>query len=164
MRSCFARPLPFTQPQDLVRLYTEFPNFPGGGLHKFWVSEPEVFKLKEAHSFSSLGAWQTGGVNLSKGGEPVRATAGFVSADLLRGVGVHPLLGRLPSSDEDKPGAPVTAVLAYGEWRAYFGGDRSVLGRRIYIDSRPATVIGVMPAGFAFPPAEIDVPPLLTAL
>jgi len=89
------RPLPFAQPERLVRIYTEFPHYQGGGLHKFWVSEPEVFKLKQAHSFSALGAWQTGGVNLSKGGDPARATAAFVSAALLRGLGIHPLLGRL---------------------------------------------------------------------
>src|SRR6476660_4384918 len=51
------RPLPYNGSHDLVRLYTEFPGFPGGGLHKFWVSEPEVFDLQTARSFESIGAW-----------------------------------------------------------------------------------------------------------
>ena len=62
------RPLPYAQPEQLVRLYTEFPTFPNGGLPRFWTSAPEFFDLRrDTHSWASLDAWQTGGTNL--GGE-----------------------------------------------------------------------------------------------
>ncbi len=47
------RPLPYRQSERLVRLYSEFPNFPGGGLKKFWISGPEYLELKrESYSLS----------------------------------------------------------------------------------------------------------------
>src|ERR1700750_1147086 len=95
------RPLPYPHPEQLTRLYTEFPDFSGGGLHKFWVSEPEVFELKKAHSFSHLGAWAISGTNLATGTEPVRVTTGYVSADLLAELQIQPIVGRLISQSGD---------------------------------------------------------------
>jgi putative ABC transport system permease protein len=63
------RPLPYPNSNRLVRIYTEFPTFPNGGLHKFWVSEPEVFDLKAAKSFQSIGAWATSGMNIAGPGD-----------------------------------------------------------------------------------------------
>ena len=65
------RPLHYRDPDRLVRLYTEFPNFPNGGLRRFWTSAPEWDELsRELQSFSSLDAWASGGVNLSASQEP----------------------------------------------------------------------------------------------
>jgi hypothetical protein len=52
------KPLPFAGPERMVRIYSEFPNFPGGGLHKFWLSGPEYMDLKrEAKLWESLDGW-----------------------------------------------------------------------------------------------------------
>ena len=60
------RPLPYPNSNRLVRIYTEFPTFPNGGLHKFWVSDSEIFDLqKSAKSFDLIGASSTTGVNLA---------------------------------------------------------------------------------------------------
>src|SRR5947209_17517472 len=60
------QPLPYRDPSRLVRIYTEFPTFPGGGLHKFWVSEPEIFDIKNAaKSFDAVGAWYTESDNIA---------------------------------------------------------------------------------------------------
>lgn len=150
------RPLPYPHPQQLTRLYTEFPTFPGGGLHKFWVSEPEVFELKKAHSFSSLGAWAVGGANLASGVQPARVTGASVSADLWKELQVAPLLGRTIQASDDVPGAPRVLLLSYSEWRNAFGGEKSVIGRSVYLDGAQVTVIGVMPRGFTFPPGEME--------
>jgi putative ABC transport system permease protein len=158
------RPLPYPHPEQLTRLYTEFPDFPGGGLHKFWVSEPEVFELKKAHSFSRVGAWAVNGTDLAAGTEPVRVTTGYVSSDLLAELQIQPLLGRVISQSDDQPGAPKVVLLSYGEWKSLLGGDRSVIGRTVYLDGARATVIGVMPKGFVFPPGEIDPPLAWSAL
>jgi len=59
------RPLPYSHPEQLVRVYTEFPTFPNGGLPRFWTSAPEFFDLRrDTHSWASRDAWQTGGTNL----------------------------------------------------------------------------------------------------
>src|ERR1700687_1353873 len=71
------RPLPYSHPEQLVRVYTEFPTFPNGGLPRFWTSAPEFFDLRrDTHSWASLDAWQTGGTNLGGKSQPVGGTAG----------------------------------------------------------------------------------------
>src|SRR5215475_5899016 len=70
------RPLPYRDPERLVRMYTEFPTFPNGGLRRFWVSAPEFLDLRrDLKSWETLDAWTVGGVNLGGGHEPVRLTA-----------------------------------------------------------------------------------------
>ena len=68
--------------------------------------------------------------------------------DVLR---VHPAIGRTFTADEDKPGGPRVVVIGHALWRQRFGGDQSIVGRRIRLDGVERTVVGVMPAGFAFP-------------
>jgi len=83
VNSVVLRPLLYPDSNRLVRIYTEFPKFPNSGLHKFWVSDSEVFDLqKSAKSFDLLGASQTSGVNLAGLHQPKRATATFVSAEV----------------------------------------------------------------------------------
>jgi predicted permease len=65
--------------------------------------------------------------------------------------GVRPMLGRTYLPGEEQQGRNSVAVLSYGLWKNYFNGDRSVLSRTVKLDGRDFTVIGVMPAGFAFP-------------
>src|SRR5579871_6563390 len=74
------RPLPYKSPEQLARIYTEFPNFPNGGLHRFTISGPEIFDLKkDLKSWQNIEAWFTGGANLAGDTEAIRATATFAS-------------------------------------------------------------------------------------
>src|ERR1700724_4092336 len=83
------RPLPYLHPEQLVRVYTEFPTFPNGGLHRFWTSGPEFLDLRrDTHSWSSLDLWITGGANLAGKTQPVRVTAAYVSGGLLEKLAV----------------------------------------------------------------------------
>src|SRR5262247_602532 len=69
------RPLPYVQPQRLVKIYSEFGNFPGGGLRRFWLSAPEYLDLKrDTKSWESLDGWVNGGANLTGQSQPVRVT------------------------------------------------------------------------------------------
>ena len=154
------RQLPYTNADRLVRVFTEFPNFPNGGLRHFWVSPPEFLDLKrDATGFQAVEGWVTQGVNLAGASEPVRSTVGYVSGGLLPMLGVTPLQGRLLSPQDDAANAPLTAVLSYGLWQRAFGG-ASVLGRDIRLNGNACTVVGVMPRSFAFPPGELDPPEL----
>src|SRR5579864_4123094 len=74
------RPLPYAQSTRLVRVFTEFPTFPNGGLRHFWLSPPEFFEVKrEAASFDGFEGWVNFGVNLAGASDPVRAQASGVT-------------------------------------------------------------------------------------
>ena len=66
-----------------------------------------------------------------------------VTAGTLPALGVHPALGRWFTEKDDSPGSPATAILTYGYWMRKFGGDASVLGRRIVADGEAKEIIGV---------------------
>jgi predicted permease len=159
------RPLPYQNPERLIRLYTEFPTFPNGGLRRFWTSPPEYLDLKrETKSWESLEAFTTGGVNLGGGSEPVRLTATSVTGGLLQMLGVSPIKGRLLTQQDDAPGATQTAVISYGAWQRIFGGDPNILSREVKLNGRACNIVGIMPMGFQFPPGEIDPPELWAPL
>jgi predicted permease len=153
------QPFPYSHPEQLVRVYTEFPTFPNGGLPRFWTSAPEFFDLRrDTHSWASLDAWQVGGTNLGGKTQPVRVTAAYVSGGLLETLGVTLVSGRLISAADDVPGAPLVADISYGTWKTVFGGDPEIVGRETRLDGKKCTIVGVMPAPFQFPPGESDPP------
>ncbi len=85
------RPLAYRDPGSLVRLYTEFPKFPNGGLRRFWTSPPEYDELKrQLQSFESLDAWANSGVNLVTAADPTRVTGSFVTGGLFHQLGATP--------------------------------------------------------------------------
>jgi len=159
------QPLPYSHPEQLIRVYTEFPTFPNGGLHRFSTSGPEFLDLRrDTHSWASLDAWITGGANLAGKTQPVRVTAAYLSGGLLETLAVAPVAGRLISQTDDVPGAQVVADISYGTWQSVFAGDPSVVGRETYLDGLKCTIIGVMPKGFQFPPGEQEPVQIWTAL
>ncbi|MGB4786330.1 MAG: ABC transporter permease [Candidatus Acidiferrum sp.] len=159
------QPLPYAHPGQLIRIYTEFPTFPNGGLHRFWTSGPEFLDLRrDTHSWTSLDLWITGGANLAGKTQPVRVTAAYVSGGLLETLAVAPIQGRLISQTDDVPGAQVVADISYGTWQSVFAGDPHVVGRETYLDGLKCNIIGVMPKGFQFPPGEPEPAQIWTAL
>lgn len=61
---------------------------------------------------------------------------------------VQPLFGRRLTEADDRPGAPLVAVIGYSAWQRLYDGDRSVIGETIRLGSEYATIVGVMPEGF----------------
>jgi putative ABC transport system permease protein len=159
------RPLPYDKPQQLARIYTEFPTFPHGGLRRFWTSAPEYFDLKrDMRSWETLDAWIDAGANLAGGATPVRITNAYVTGGLLASLGVGPVLGRLIAPSDDLPGAPLTADISYRLWQRAFGGDPRIVGRDTLFNGTKCTVVGVMPRDFQFPPGEVDPPEIWVPL
>jgi predicted permease len=159
------RPLPYTQSTRLVRVFSEFPNFPNGGLRHFWLSPPEYLDVKQdTTSFEAVEGWVNFGVNLAGASDPVRAQASAITGGMLQMLGIQPLMGRLITPADDAPNGPVTAVLSYALWQRAFGGDSTILGRDIRLNGSPCTVVGVMPKSFAFPPGDPNPPELWTPL
>ncbi|HKG23136.1 MAG TPA: ABC transporter permease, partial [Blastocatellia bacterium] len=148
------RPLPYREPGQLARVYSEFPTM---NLKKFWLSAPEFFDIqKEAESWEAIGAWSMGGANVGTSGEPIRATAALVTRGLIEALGVQPAMGRNFSEEEDRAGGALVALISDGLWRRAFGAEPDIIGKDIQIDSRPYTVIGIMPADYVFPPGTND--------
>ena len=159
------RPLPYAESQRLVRIFTEFPEFPNGGLRHFWMSAPEYLDIKrDTRSWQAIEGWVNSGVNLAGESEPVRATASFVTGGMFDMLGITPLRGRLISKADDVTGAPSVALISYGLWQRAYGADPGVIGRDIRLNGRPCTVVGIMPKSFAFPPGEVDSPELWSAV
>ncbi len=88
---------------------------------------------------------------MSGQGEPQRIVGGHTTVGFLRVLGIQPVMGRFFTADEDKPGAPQVAVLSYATWQRRFAGSADVLGHTMLLDGSPFTIIGVLPARFAFP-------------
>ena len=141
------KPLPFPDSAQLVDLGHDVP---GIGLHG--RSAPFLYFIygEQSRSFQSLGLWRENSNNLTGLAEPEHVRSLALTSEVLPMVGVQPLLGRLFSAADTAPGAPLTAMLAYGFWREKFGADASMIGRNIIIDGQPRQVIGVLPRNFWF--------------
>jgi len=151
--SVLLEPLPFPEPDRLVSIYTRLP-----GHDHFGLAIPEFTELRQhTHSFETIGAYSIAGSPVSGGAEPARVHTAYLTAGLLPAIGVAPAMGRFMSEAEERhgPAASVT-IMSDRLWRAAFAADPKILGRRISVDGQASIVIGVMPRGFAFPAADID--------
>lgn len=158
------RPLPFVQPERLAVLYTTFPSM-NATAQKFPFSRVEYLALQhQTRAWEKLEAWSTSEVNISTGAEPMSVTTSFVTGGFLSSLGASPAMGRTFAPEDDRPGAPLTAVLSDGFWQRAFGNDRNILGRDILLNGRKCTVIGVMPKAFHFAPGDDDEPEIWTTL
>jgi putative ABC transport system permease protein len=109
---------------------------------------------EQQRSFDLMAAYISGAtVNVTVDGVAQRYTGAYVSSDFFRILGVNPLVGRDFAARDDKAGAEKVALIGHGLWLRNFGGS-DVIGKSIRINGMPATVIGVMPPGFAFPVNE----------
>ena len=107
---------------------------------------------EQQKSFERLAAYIPGAtVNLTIDGRPERRTGAYVTPDFFRILGVAPLIGRDFAAPDNRIGAEKVALLSHQLWQRDFGGSRDVIGKNIRINGKPATIVGVMPPGFAFP-------------
>jgi predicted permease len=145
------RPLPFPEPDRLVRL---FERVPGYARLELSAANYRDWKAGSTPTYSSMGLYHGAAGNLIGASEPVRVDGAQVSFDLFPTLGVQPFQGRLFTEPDDRPGAPGTIMLSYRLWQTQFGGDAAVVGRQVRLDAESYTVIGVMPREFRFPSAE----------
>jgi putative ABC transport system permease protein len=139
------RPLPFEEPERLVRIFTRTP---GGRL--FELSPGKFYDWqRDARSFEGMAMYQCCGfrelaLTGTGAARTVRATA--VSAGFFEVVRARPALGRVFRQEEDTPGGRYVVVLSERFWRAEFGGNPDVIGRTVKLNDEPYTIVGVMPA------------------
>src|SRR5438093_4942408 len=109
----------------------------------------------EQQSFDMMAAYLNGStVNVTVNGRAQRYTGGYVTENFFRILGVAPMLGRDFTSADNKPGGDKAALIGYSIWQRDFGGSPAIVGTAVRVNGKPATIVGVMPQGFAFPTNE----------
>jgi putative ABC transport system permease protein len=142
------RGLPFDEPAALMAIGAE-PNRTQGGNVPFAVFEAW---RSAARGFSGLAAQVDSPINLGDDTNATDQFAGtFISANGFAVLREQPMLGRDFRPDDDRVGAPAVVIIAHRVWADRFGADRSTIGRTVRVNGESATVIGVMPEGFAYP-------------
>jgi putative ABC transport system permease protein len=106
-------------------------------------------------SVTDLGAWEDVTRNLTgRDGEARPVQVAAITASGFRVAATRPLLGRALVPADERAGAPPVVVLGHDVWRARFAGDSAIVGQTVQLGDAYATVVGVMPDGFAFPVAH----------
>jgi predicted permease len=136
------RPLPYPQPDRLVRLAGFYPKGALAALQE------------RSRTMDVAGASADFALNLTGQGDAERLTASAVSANLFAVLERPALIGRAFDAGDDRPGRDGIVVLSHALWRARFGSDPSVVGRTLSLGGVDRQVVGVMPAGFRFPSAS----------
>jgi putative ABC transport system permease protein len=143
------KPLPFPESEKLVFMTSASKN--QEVTRNFATSYADFLDWRStAKSFTAMASYHQDSFTLAGMDQPLHVSGETVSGDFFSILGTQPLLGRGFTRDEEKPGTRVV-VLSHELWQSAFHGDRGIIGRAITIYKESYTVVGVMPAGFAFP-------------
>src|SRR5690348_2179880 len=127
--SVLLKPLPFDHPEQLVRIYESGERFRANvvapGIYGEWKRQSRSFS-----DFALYKDWPQ--YNLSEGGAlPEQVLSMNCSWDLFPTLGVQPAIGRSFTAEDDQPSANGTVILSWSLWKRRFGGDSSIIGRKI---------------------------------
>ena len=144
------RPLPYPDPDRLVMVWNRFS---GEDMNEVRISAAEYIDIGEQNQiFEDISIYSfPASLSLTQEGEPEQLDAARVTASFFSVLGRKAALGRTFLPEEDDPGRGDVAILSHGMWQRRFGSDPNVIGRKLVLDGNPATVVGVMPAGFLLP-------------
>ena len=106
---------------------------------------------RQSRSFEALAVRSEQPVTLTGSGDAAQVEAAITSPSFFSVLRARPLLGRLYSEEESRPGRNSVAVLAYGLWQRQFGGDPAILNRTIELDQHAYSIVGVMPKTMQYP-------------
>jgi putative ABC transport system permease protein len=155
------RPYPFPKLDRLMLLREKAPNQPS----QDGAAPADYLDFRaQIRSFREIAAFRFGDFNLGNdsGGEAVEGY--LVSTNLFRIIAVQPFLGRTLSSEDEREGRNLVAVISHNTWRERFASDPSVVGKTVQLNGHNANIVGVMPAGFHYPlGAEIWMPLTFTS-
>jgi putative ABC transport system permease protein len=134
-------PLPFSEPHRLVIVNANVVGSVG-----------ELMALRERTTvFSEIAMIRSRSITLTDDGDPARLDGAAITPDLLKILGVRPVVG-LPFGEEaTRPGASNVILLSHSLWLERYGGDPAIVGRTVKVDGADYSIAGVMPARFDFP-------------
>jgi putative ABC transport system permease protein len=136
------RPLPFEEPERLVRIFTRTP-----GGRPFELSPGKFYTWQRgAQSFDGMAMYRFEQFALSGSGTARTIEAGAVGVGFFEIVRARPALGRTFRPEEDSPGGKYVVILSDGFWKTELGGALDVIGRTLKLNDEPYTIVGVMPA------------------
>ena len=149
--SILLKPLPYPQPEQLVAVWLHAPG--AAGLANFAEGlrlSPSMYLTFAEHNrtFQSIGVWVSGTANVTGIAQPEEVHTTFISDGVLQTLNVPPTAGRWILTADQAPRSHEVVMLSYGYWQRRFGGDPSVIGRNIEVDSKTREIVGVMPRGF----------------
>jgi predicted permease len=146
VRAVLLKPLPFPESERLVRVA------------QTWKGQPSVYSpanfldvTAQTRTLEGMAAWDGSGFVLGGQGAPERVEGAEVSAGFFDVLRVHAAPGRTFAAGENEPGRTRVVVLGHGLWTRRYGADPGVVGRTLQIDREPHLVVGIAPAGFAYP-------------
>src|ERR671918_2393835 len=156
VNSIFLRPLPYPQPDRLVRLSSTSAE---NNLTRVGFSYPRFLEVQQRQQvFSNLALSAGNAFTLTGRGDPEQVIGLHASAALLPTLGLQPIIGRNFSPDEDRPGGPRVVLISEQMWQQRFNRDASVLGQAVTLDGAPYAIIGVLPAAAtAFPLNQLQI-------
>ncbi len=140
------KPLPYPDPERIVSVAEKFPG--GGSNFISTLNFLDWERQNRCFQFLSAIAWDT--VTLTDSGSPEELNVHRVSASYFKVLGVGATLGRTFAASENQAGNDLEVVLSNRIWRSRFGGDPKVIGRKITLDAKSYTIIGVLPANSTF--------------
>lgn len=140
------RPLPYQEPERLVRIYERSPQF-----DLMSIAYPNFLDWRDQNrSFEQIAAVRSTSFTVTRlnGAERIRGKQ--VSANFFSLLGVKPLLGRTFLPEEDHLGGNPVVMISHGLWQRRFGSDASLIGKAITLDGKSYTVVGILPSNFQF--------------
>ncbi|MGA7316173.1 MAG: ABC transporter permease [Silvibacterium sp.] len=152
--------LPVVDPKTLVRIGDQDDCCVNGGWNDngdyslfstdtYYMFKKSLPEFEELAAMESGYAWRPITVRRAGPQTVAKSVMGtFVSGNYFRVFGLSPAVGRLFSDADDQKGAPLTVVMSYDAWQQDYAGDPSVVGSAFYINTKPATIIGVAPKDF----------------
>src|SRR5215472_461497 len=146
------RPLAFKDSDGLVRIWHVPPKKSFPGMTTFAVSAANYLDWQnQNHAFSRMAIYTYHGFTYTGGDKAEQVDAGAVSSEFFSTLGVQPMLGRVPTPEEDQPGRSQVVVLSHRFWQEHFGSSHEIVGHQIALDGTTYLVAGVMPPSFRFP-------------
>lgn len=145
----FLRPFPFPNPERLVYINEAAPRW---NLDMTGVNYTDFARWhQDQQLFEALALYDTLTMNVASDGGADRIDGASVTADFAKVIGIQPLLGRIFTAEEDRPNGPNLVVIGYALWQERFGGRTDVLNQTLRLNSRPYTIIGILPREAEFP-------------
>ena len=152
------RPLPFPDSDQLVVVSEGIPKL-AADIGSISAADLLDYREAEGRGFESLALARRFDVTIMVNGEAEVIPGASVTPSAFRALRVAPAFGRAFLESDTTTSAPFVVVISDGLWRRRYGADRSMVGKQITVSSgQTAEVIGIMPAGFAFPMPGLGLP------
>lgn len=149
------RPLDYAEPDRLAGLWE---SNTVQGLDRSEVSAATYIDWRSrTRAFERIGIFRHRGFTLTSDGQAERVSSVEASPVLFQLLGVAPVVGRIFTDEDERPGHERQVLLSYAAWMRRFGGDPAAIGRVLHLDDATYTIVGVMPRDFRLPATDAEV-------